>query len=757
LPGIWSSWSSCSGCVQTRTCTLGQCLGRCVGESSQSCGLVDGGWSSWSSCSNCLQTRTCTNPAPACGGASCVGSSSRSCGLVDGGWSDWDDDCSPACGDTRYRTCTDPVPLCGGADCVGSDSDVCSNADNGSPVITTIVSPNGIVSNPTNLGEVTWTLLRWNQNPSSVTDYYQVRVYDSSDNLDWSDDYIGGRSTTSITTGVLALGEVYHWRVRAVNSTCGIDYGPWSEYGYFRLNTEPELDGFEVRDDDDDVVSADPADPSGSGDGDDRYQICDIDFMSGGSHSRQVRFVIEATDNDGINEIEEISLRLDGAGSVTVTNLTTSPSSFTTGSGWSIYSSVEVSLVGGNLRVVFPMEFSEDFNSVGIYDVDVRVEDIYGDSSGWEDTDTNFRVWSCQVCNVGGNLYDGSLTPFAWPVCPDEGYDVLGEGMNLTSVVFEGTGTADIDMEVISDNEYIRTGNCLVWGYVYTPELNSDLRGGTPVIRVIDVGSGVTRDCDNDVDMRDSDGDVDPYTPISNLQVDFSSVRDQDAWYQVIGCGAKAGQSVIDNVPNTCAVDVSCIEALSIDSNRMANGLVIASAVRNNSGCGDRCDFAYPNDWYVEMNPNIDLNNYANLYSGYVNNLGVGVTYNSSTAMSNTGSSGVVFVDGDLTIDINNNLPVGEFFMVIVSGNISINETVSNTEGVFVADGNLLATGESDDQLNIEGVVRVGGDVIFTRSYATYFSNNTSPAVLFSYRSDLIFNMPVELLSSGLTEWREGQ
>ncbi|MBU1089157.1 thrombospondin type-1 domain-containing protein [Patescibacteria group bacterium] len=734
------------------TCVGSSCPDGCGGWCSGTLPQLAGTWSSWSSCIGCIQTRTCT--LGQCGGA-CVGSSSRSCGLVDGGWSSWDDDCSTACGQTRYRTCTNPPPACGGADCVGSSSDVCSDADDGSPAITVISSPSGTQSNPTNLGQITVVPLNWNQNSSSLTDYYQVRVYDSSDNLDWSDNYVSGRSTTSVTTGSLALGEVYHWRVRAVNNDCGIDYGAWSSYGYFRLNTEPELDDFEVRNDDDDIVWADSVDPD---DGDDRYQICDVEFIQGGSHSRQVRFVIEATDDDGVNEIEEISLRLDGAGSVTVSNLTTSPVSSFTGGGWSIYSAVEVSLVGGNLRVVFPMEFNEDFDNVNIYDVDVRVEDVYGDSSGWEDTGTNFMVWSCQVCDVGGNLYDASLTPFAWPVCPNEGYSILGEDMNLTSVVFEGAGVDDVDMEVISDNEYIRTGDCLIWGYVYTPELNSDLRGSIPVIRVTDTGAGVVGACDDDVDMTDSDGDVDPYSAVPSLQVDFSSVRDQDAWYQVVGCGGKAGQLLVDNVPNTCAVDVDCIESLSINSTRMANGLVVAPVVRNNSGCGDNCSFSDPNDWYAQIDTSVNLGTYQDLYSEYFVNLGLGVTYVSNTTMSDiesdVGGRGIVFVNGNLVVDVNNNIPVGEFLMVIVSGDISINESVSNTEGVFVSDGSVIAGGESDNQLTIEGVVMAGVDAIFTRSYVDHVNNNTSPAVIFSYRPDFIFTMPSELFG-GLIEWRE--
>ncbi|MBU4209870.1 hypothetical protein KJ637_00315, partial [Patescibacteria group bacterium] len=121
---------------------------------------------------------------------------------------------------------------------------------------------------------------------------------------------------------------------------------------------------------------------------------------------------------------------------------------------------------------------------------------------------------------------------------------------------------------------------------------------------------------------------------------------------------------------------------------------------------------------------------------------------------SDVGGRGIVFVNGNLVVDVNNNIPVGEFLMVIVSGDISINESVSNTEGVFVSDGSVIAGGESDNQLTIEGVVMAGVDAIFTRSYVDHVNNNTSPAVIFSYRPDFIFTMPSELFG-GLIEWRE--
>ncbi|MDD4026903.1 MAG: hypothetical protein PHO75_01775 [Candidatus Shapirobacteria bacterium] len=42
---------------------------------------INGGWSAWSTCSSCVQSRSCNNPSPSCGGTSCVGPSTQTCGV----------------------------------------------------------------------------------------------------------------------------------------------------------------------------------------------------------------------------------------------------------------------------------------------------------------------------------------------------------------------------------------------------------------------------------------------------------------------------------------------------------------------------------------------------------------------------------------------------------------------------------------------------------------------------------------------------
>jgi len=106
------------------------------------------------------------------------------------------------------------------------------------------VSPNGTEANPTVINDDTTIALSWNT-VLFLTDEYEVEVYDSGNVLDWSNYGISGSGTSTVTTGVLALGDIYHWHVRAVNITCNSfdgtdDNGPWSDWGYFRLNQAVE-------------------------------------------------------------------------------------------------------------------------------------------------------------------------------------------------------------------------------------------------------------------------------------------------------------------------------------------------------------------------------------------------------------------------------------------------------------------------------------------------------------------------------------
>jgi hypothetical protein len=190
---------------------------------------------------------------------------------------------------------------------------------------------------------------------------------------------------------------------------------------------------------------------------------------------------------------------------------------------------------------------------------------------------------------------------------------------------------------------------------------------------------------------------------------------------------------------------------------------VAGSAVVNGSGCalGSVCHYGAPNDWGYTGNVVSDSYGYHYFYNNYYSKTGAGVVIGSGTSMSQiqslSGGTGVVLVKGNVTIDTNNTVDVGNLLMIVASGKITIDQSVTQTEGILVADQGISASGVNGSQLKINGVVYAsGGDVVFSRGYVDQATNNTSPGVLVTYRPDLIFSLP-STLSKVLTSWSQGK
>jgi len=125
----------------------------------------------------------------------------------------------------------------------------------------------------------------------------------------------------------------------------------------------------------------------------------------------------------------------------------------------------------------------------------------------------------------------------------------------------------------------------------------------------------------------------------------------------------------------------------------------------------------------------------------------------------------VLFVNGgDLNINGRINLQSGEsFFMAIVGkddsgnkGNIIVDPSVSHPvkpglEGIFLADSQ-FKTGSDDKQLYIRGSVAAWEGIVLERDLDD--DNSDTPAELFEYAPDLIFNYPQEMLRD-VIRWRE--
>jgi hypothetical protein len=98
-----------------------------------------------------------------------------------------------------------------------------------------------------------------------------------------------------------------------------------------------------------------------------------------------------------------------------------------------------------------------------------------------------------------------------------------------------------------------------------------------------------------------------------------------------------------------------------------------------------------------------------------------------------------VLIDGELTIERNIDVPVGSYLGIFVSGDLAIDPSVNQIEGVFFSDRD-FSTGDGDNQLVGEGVF-VAADFDLGRD----LTDNTDPAEIFRYRPDLIFNSPLSI------------
>ena len=76
----------------------------------------------------------------------------------------------------------------------------------------------------------------------------------------------------------------------------------------------------------------------------------------------------------------------------------------------------------------------------------------------------------------------------------------------------------------------------------------------------------------------------------------------------------------------------------------------------------------------------------------------------------------VILVNGDVSIDYDISVAEGGFLAIISSGNITIGNTVTNVEGVYVADG-IIDSGTSESQLSGEGIFTGWGGISLQRDF----------------------------------------
>ncbi|OQA22483.1 MAG: hypothetical protein BWY63_00813 [Chloroflexi bacterium ADurb.Bin360] len=373
-----------------------------------------------------------------------LGSCSTDDGLSDTSVAKWfcqeGESCSLKCGQIKN---------CGGN---------CESTDDGVPVAPSIVSPAGLSSSPTVYNNVNSTTLSWNS-VLTLTDRYEVVVVvDGVGTTVLNNTSVSPDSVSNLSSGSLNYNTVYRWHIRAVNTTCGTDYSSWSSWGYFRFNRTPPSSGspsssLVLRNSNSIVVPVETGN---------RNQICQTAFMSGGNHDRRARVEIRAVDLDGYDDIENVYFRLGVGNSVAVTNLTTSPLSASTGN-WSLYDSVTYSGADTTRVVTFPVEFGAGMNASSLYGMEMKIDDRWGQSSGWVSADRSFKVWNCLV-PLSGSLYDSSDVGGA--ICLNgTGYSQVYEGSLFTSLVYRQDGGSPIVSPTISGADF--SGANLIWGQEY--------------------------------------------------------------------------------------------------------------------------------------------------------------------------------------------------------------------------------------------------------------------------------------------------
>lgn len=470
--------------------------------------------------------------------------------------------------------------------------------------------------------------------------------------------------------------------------------------------------------------------PNSSG----RNQICENTF-TGSSLPRRIIFDVNVDDADGYANINTITLYWN-------------TSTFTLTSANLISHTVTGALY--RKTVDFPAALNDSLSN----SISVKVVDDDGNDSGQLHVGRSLKVWDCQV-PISGSMYDSSAEGGA--VCATEtGFtDLAPASMNFKSVTLKTGGTSTV--VAASGESYSGT---VLWGKTYTVNANTDLAASGTVNRWLDTsvaGTTVYAGCGvgNTVE-------VDAYHSKPALEVDLSAVANQDPWFQVSGGGIAAKASIEAMTPVTCVAP--CVPAMTIDSANASNGLVAAPMIENNAGCtlGGPCYYGVSKNWGYSKNVVNDSTGYNYFYNNYYAKTGQGVFIGTGTSMSNIlasgiGGTGVVLVKGNLVIDQNNTVASGKFLMIVVSGKITILSGVTQTEGIFVADGGISAIGTNATQLKINGsIYAAGGDISFTRGYTAATTNNISPGVLATFRPDLMFNLPGSL-AKVLTSWSQGK
>lgn len=438
-----------------------------------------------------------------------------------------------------------------------------------------------------------------------------------------------------------------------------------------------------------------------------KNQICHRIFNG----SRTINITVGASDPDGLADITDIRLR------------------------WNGYGLTRTSLANG--VATFSYTFGNGQNDPDANNFEVNITDSVGNTTGWVNGGRSFKVWNCNV-PITYHVYDGSLGQ----ACNNTGFSLP---LTINDISFKNmSGGADATTNFVWSDSYLPLVNGGTVG-----SIDGSLAASSRFTRLIDGGVGTTI-CPVASQFNVSTS-VFAYSTIPALTIDLSYIKDQENWFVGKGLDIRAGEEISSGVPKMANSALS-LDNLTIGS---SNGGIVASAsFRNTNGWTDNTQYGLPNNWRVNK-ALIDSQkyNYQTLYNDFYTKLGVGMT---NIVSIGTGSSGILFVNGDLNIDSDVVVPITKYLMVIVNGTVNIGIGASRVDGIFVANGGIGATGSTDNQLNINGVLYAANNssIRLARRFATPSLNNMTPAVVVNYRPSMVFALP-GILNKVFSGWSE--
>lgn len=371
-------------------------------------------------------------------------------------------------------------------------------------------------------------------------------------------------------------------------------------------------------------------------------------------------------------------------------------------------------------------------------------------------------VTGVEMCNDIAEVAVGCVT--AAPVAPTLVAPSNGATLSTVDVTLDWNGTTDWGSGCPSNNNTYR---------VYLNE------SSPPTTQIASVGSGTiasnfTGEFGKTYYWRVGahNGSLESLSSIRSFTIQSGAA--QNAWWQVEGAGVYAGSSlggvtIGSQVPSGNYLiipgSVGSVAALMRASGTpdTGDGGISTSAWNALTQYrGKRVDYAYlaaqmgvtytqANDFATDA---LDKPAYDSTKEFYFIEPSTGEAHLSSAWSVESGEKYVVFVDGDLRIDQNVTVANGGFLLWVVSGDIIIDPTVSEVEGLMVASGRWVSesTGATDTQLTVAGSVVGWGGIELNRDLGG--AANASPAERFVYRSDLLITMP-DPVKTFVMQWAE--